>query len=386
MLRQLYETLVRVDCTGQIRPALAQRWVADGTGLEWTFELRPGLRFADGTPIDARAVGASWAGNGAPERPWGAIAQVEAIDSLRLRLRLTVPLPESAAGFADPLLAVAGAPGGSAWPNESGGYRLASADTGSNGLAAITLVPARSDPGGPVLRFVAVPGVDPRDLLDRQLPGADVVITRDPSTLAYARSRNDLHAVPLPWDRTYVLIAPSSVPPVPPPDPADRDALARDAVPGDARGAEAPFWWEEDPLCPARGPVLSNPAGVIAFPSGDPVARALAERVLALATSVSPPRWLRHGLPGSGLKPMLRVMAYDPPAFDSVLATGGASLYVAPFPRTATAGCRGVPRHALGFGTVPLVDTRAYLILRRGVPPFAVDGDGMVRFLPPSVP
>jgi hypothetical protein len=228
--------------------------------------------------------------------------------------------------------------------------------------------------------------VDPRDLLDRQLPGADVVITRDPSSLAYARSRNDLHAVPLPWDRTYVLITPSSVPPAPPPDPADRDALAQDVVPGDARGAEAPFWWERDSLCPVRGPVLSNPAGVIAFPSGDPVARALAERVLALATSASPPRWLGHLFPGGGLKPALRVMPYDPPAFDSLLARGGASLYVAPFPRTAPARCRGVSRHAIGFRSVPLVDTRAYLIARRGVPPFAVDGDGMVRFLPPPVP
>lgn len=42
--------------TFDVQPAIAQSWKMTGGGLQWTFELKKGLKFSDGTPIDAAAV------------------------------------------------------------------------------------------------------------------------------------------------------------------------------------------------------------------------------------------------------------------------------------------------------------------------------------------
>jgi peptide/nickel transport system substrate-binding protein len=41
---------------GEIKPKLATRWQISRDGLTYTFTLRPGVRFHDGTPMDAAAV------------------------------------------------------------------------------------------------------------------------------------------------------------------------------------------------------------------------------------------------------------------------------------------------------------------------------------------
>ncbi|MBV8531854.1 MAG: ABC transporter substrate-binding protein, partial [Candidatus Eremiobacteraeota bacterium] len=40
----------------EVEPAIAQRWKTSADRRTWTFALRPGLRFSDGTPINAEAV------------------------------------------------------------------------------------------------------------------------------------------------------------------------------------------------------------------------------------------------------------------------------------------------------------------------------------------
>ncbi len=42
--------------TFDVQPAIAQSWKMSSGGMRWTFALKKGLRFADGTPIDAAAV------------------------------------------------------------------------------------------------------------------------------------------------------------------------------------------------------------------------------------------------------------------------------------------------------------------------------------------
>ncbi len=42
--------------TFDVRPSIAQSWKMSADGLRWTFQLKKGLKFSDGTPIDAAAV------------------------------------------------------------------------------------------------------------------------------------------------------------------------------------------------------------------------------------------------------------------------------------------------------------------------------------------
>jgi peptide/nickel transport system substrate-binding protein len=57
VLRQVYETLVDLSPGGfKIVPGLAERWAVSADGRVWTFQLRQGVRFHDGTALDAAAV------------------------------------------------------------------------------------------------------------------------------------------------------------------------------------------------------------------------------------------------------------------------------------------------------------------------------------------
>ncbi len=52
----LYEGLVRYAPDGKIEPLLATEWTVGRDGLSYTFTLRSGVRFSDGTPFNAQAV------------------------------------------------------------------------------------------------------------------------------------------------------------------------------------------------------------------------------------------------------------------------------------------------------------------------------------------
>lgn len=96
-----YETLVRnkvVDgrITGEMEPHLAQSWEVSPDGTVWTFRLREGLVFSDGTPLDAEAVKFSFERlvslNAGPAGSFFApLASVEVIDPLTVALRLKEP-------------------------------------------------------------------------------------------------------------------------------------------------------------------------------------------------------------------------------------------------------------------------------------------------------
>jgi ABC-type transport system substrate-binding protein len=54
---QIFEGLVTFEPDGtRVAPALAERWEASADGREWTFYLRQGVTFHDGTPLNADAV------------------------------------------------------------------------------------------------------------------------------------------------------------------------------------------------------------------------------------------------------------------------------------------------------------------------------------------
>ena len=57
ILMNLYDGLVRYrDGTLEVEPALATSWTISDDGTEYVFELRSGVTFHDGTPLDAKAV------------------------------------------------------------------------------------------------------------------------------------------------------------------------------------------------------------------------------------------------------------------------------------------------------------------------------------------
>lgn len=57
--RNIFEPLVDLDQQGQIYGVLAESWEPSADGKVWTFKLRQGVTFHDGTPFDAESVKAT---------------------------------------------------------------------------------------------------------------------------------------------------------------------------------------------------------------------------------------------------------------------------------------------------------------------------------------
>ena len=49
----IFDTLVSLDDKGQPQPKLALSWTHSDDYKTWTFKLRPGVKFHDGTPFNA---------------------------------------------------------------------------------------------------------------------------------------------------------------------------------------------------------------------------------------------------------------------------------------------------------------------------------------------
>jgi hypothetical protein len=404
--RHLYETLLFVDCLGIRRPGLAGSWASEENGRAWRLTLREGATFWDGTPVRAEDVLASWrdprSGSvggsaeavlvSAPARLRAATAgSAEVMDARTLRIVLDRPVTDPPAWLADPALAVHSPRQGNAWPPGTGSWRLhpdALRSGGTSTGATVDRWVARPEgwtPGDPrpVLRFYARQARDPRELLDA---GEDLLVTDDPAVLAYAATLPAVESFPLPWDRTYALLAEGS--------PSDmdlegaeramREALARDAVRAEARASDLPASSGTAPACEDVAapvalefdeglptPPLSAAAARIVYPREDRTARDLAERLAALAVAPpgpSLPAWVMRlprvvqGLPGAG--------------FAEALRRRSEAAFVLPLPRESTLPCALRLRPGPGWVLRPLVDARSRVIAADDVAGFAVDGDG----------
>jgi len=56
VVQMVVESLARVDQDGKVQPNLATGWEQAADGMSWTFTLRTGVRFSDGTSLDAATV------------------------------------------------------------------------------------------------------------------------------------------------------------------------------------------------------------------------------------------------------------------------------------------------------------------------------------------
>ncbi len=267
--------------------------------------------------------------------------------------------------FADPTLAVTRRAASSSWLIGTG---VATADTAA-GVATVT--PVAPTGGRPTVTVRSASGGDARDLLDH---GIDILVTGDPEVLSYAARRNDLVAMPLPWNRTYVLV--SVVPPVI--GDTVRTGFARDVVRTDARPARGSYWWLAGPGCPVSDTATGVPASagsraaaVVYYRRDDTPARDLAGRLVAL------------GLVGPGG----RAAGLGSADFDARFA-GGGDWYLFSLPSEALAPCRAVQdlvarapwlTNDPGRHITALVETREHAIARRGGSAFTVDWDGTLR-------
>ncbi len=108
-------SLVALDPEGEIVPYLAERWTTSEDALTWTFYLKPGILFHDGTPLTADAYAYAFRRAMDPETATGAspallgpVRAVEARDPLTLQLTLSDPffpllINLTACGFLMPL-------------------------------------------------------------------------------------------------------------------------------------------------------------------------------------------------------------------------------------------------------------------------------------------
>ena len=93
----IFEGLTRFASDGSIVPGLAESWVISDDGLVYTFRLREGVKFHDGTTMDAEDVKFSLdrargeESQNAQKALFSAISEVNVIDPLTVEIRLSQP-------------------------------------------------------------------------------------------------------------------------------------------------------------------------------------------------------------------------------------------------------------------------------------------------------
>lgn len=96
---QVLDNLVSLDENHEIVPWLAETWQASDDQLTWTFTLKEGVSFTDGTPVNAEAIAYNfdyWASGGnSTAAVWlgGYYESAEALDELTVQVNLAKPYP-----------------------------------------------------------------------------------------------------------------------------------------------------------------------------------------------------------------------------------------------------------------------------------------------------
>ncbi len=93
----IYDTLVEEQGISNFQPGLAESWTVSDDGLVWTFKIREGVKFHDGTPCDANAV--AWSLNWTLEQDVETFAfylynfdEIVALDDTTLQVTLSSPV------------------------------------------------------------------------------------------------------------------------------------------------------------------------------------------------------------------------------------------------------------------------------------------------------
>ncbi|MFT3862525.1 ABC transporter substrate-binding protein [Micropruina sp.] len=98
LLYNVYETLVKMDAEGNLKPLLAQTWDISTDRTVYTFKLNPAAKFASGKPVTAQAVATSFnrikteAGIAAPlVEQMAVVKATDVVDDHTVKVTLTHP-------------------------------------------------------------------------------------------------------------------------------------------------------------------------------------------------------------------------------------------------------------------------------------------------------
>ncbi|MET0896027.1 MAG: ABC transporter substrate-binding protein, partial [Acidimicrobiia bacterium] len=104
--QMVYSALITID-PQTLKPVmrLAQSLSSNSASTVWTMKLRPGLKFSDGTPLDAAAVVANWDREKVPEVASNCRSTISGLTSYVAQDSTTVviTLPEARTGFPNQL-------------------------------------------------------------------------------------------------------------------------------------------------------------------------------------------------------------------------------------------------------------------------------------------
>lgn len=226
---EVAETLVEADDTGALQPGLADSWEVSADGLVWTFVLRPGATFHDGTPVTAAAAAASLEAartkEGTPltSVPLGAVRAVDG--SLVVELTEAFePLPAVLAHTSTQVLAPASydEDGTVLEVIGSGPYQVDSVEQPSRVTASLSPHWDGETPAVQSVSYQAVGRAESRALM-AQSGEADVTFGMDPTSLQRLQGADDLQVVAETLPRTIQMTLNAE-------DPALADVRVRQAL------------------------------------------------------------------------------------------------------------------------------------------------------------
>ncbi|WP_366292512.1 nickel ABC transporter substrate-binding protein [Paenibacillus sp. AN1007] len=93
----IYEPLISYQKDGKLEPALAESWTISDDGKVYTFKLRQGVKFSDGTPFNAEIVKKNFDSimKNKKTHSWlgiiGVLDKIEVVDDRTFRMTLTEP-------------------------------------------------------------------------------------------------------------------------------------------------------------------------------------------------------------------------------------------------------------------------------------------------------
>lgn len=208
---QVTETLLGAQDDGTPEAALATRWQISPDGLEWRFELRPGARFHDGSPVTAQAVVRSLDLARTPPGMLGMapIRSIEAVGEKQLRIRLSspyMPLLSLLAHSSTMILAPASfeARGTVREIIGSGPYRISKLEAPHQVETRLSEHYDGPRPAITEVRYMAAGRAETRSLM-AESGQADLAYNLDPASIARLRQRGSVNIASVTLPRTVVI-------------------------------------------------------------------------------------------------------------------------------------------------------------------------------------